>query len=294
MKYQNFVQSMLPNLEKSQVKEELRLLREELVNITTPAYKQAAPAFKRQAFTAKFTKEIDQLASTRVNEYKENYVETTLKALEMAVEATDTLDRLVEDRFASDVVKAAMDYNKTSILQYAEMLTFLSRYARRLLIMTYTLETNPNVEALSKGNSRDLGWLHKHKDAYMVCLNAALTRAKEVETKLEEVPEILVKEENRDVAVKTVGLAKLDPFGVGIIPTFLNPIYHIRMSWTRYQVSRYKLAKEELEQLELRLMLLKDSRSGKKDAKLEQSIEYNEERVEKLRYKVYRMEETDD
>lgn len=293
MKIEQFVNSMLPSLDKANIREDLRLIREEVVNTTLPAYKSAVDAFKRTDFTADFTKKFNSRAGDRVDQFKGNYVETTFKAIEMSLKNIDALAEMIEKNFSSDILRDGMDYVKANMMQYKGMIVFMSQYARRLLLITYALETNPDAEKLSKGNSRDLQWLYKNQDAYFVCLNAALTKTKEVEEKFAEVPDILVKPENTETAVKTVGIARLDPFKAGLIPLALNPLYHIRMAWTDYQVKRYKLAKEELQNLELRLMLMKESREGKKDAKLERSIDHTEDRVAKLRYKLNKMEEGD-
>lgn len=83
----------------------------------------------------------------------------------------------------------------------------------------------------------------------------------------------------------------MDPYHFGLIPIKMNPIYHIRMAIAEWQVARYNAAIEEKRALEYRLLALKASSDGKKDAKLEEAIEYSEARLAKLNYKLATMEE---
>ena len=71
----------------------------------------------------------------------------------------------------------------------------------------------------------------------------------------------------------------------------LNPIYHIRIRIAEWQAAKYQEAKEERSMVELRLLSLKELKSGKDNARLEQQIEYNQERLSKLTAKIGRMEE---
>ena len=52
-----------------------------------------------------------------------------------------------------------------------------------------------------------------------------------------------------------------------------------------------KEAQEEHSTIELKLIMLKELEAGKQNAKIEQQIEYNEERLSKITYKIFKMEE---
>jgi hypothetical protein len=293
MRIEKFVSSMLPSLEKNQIRDDLRMLKEEISGITLPAYKQAVPAFKKQSFTARFTKDLDSLAKSRVHNYKDNYIVTVERALKASLDNLTLVDEYIEKEFSADLMRDAMDYLKTNLLQYKSMMRFLAAYSRRLLLITYTLETNPTADDLSKGSSRDLQWLEKGRDAFLVSLNAALTNEREIKDKLEDIPNVIVSPETVEVTQRTVGLTKTDPFQAGLIPFVINPIYHVRMRIAEWQVRRYELAKEEMVAAELKLLMLKESRSGKKDAGLERKIEVYDDRVQKLRRKILEMESND-
>jgi hypothetical protein len=135
--------------------------------------------------------------------------------------------------------------------------------------------------------------LEKGRDAFLVSLNAALTNEREIKDKLEDIPNVIVSPETVEVTQRTVGLTKTDPFQAGLIPFVINPIYHVRMRIAEWQVRRYELAKEEMVAAELKLLMLKESRSGKKDAGLERKIEVYDDRVQKLRRKILEMESND-
>ena len=88
-----------------------------------------------------------------------------------------------------------------------------------------------------------------------------------------------------------IGANRTDPFQFGLIPIVLNPIYHVRMAIADWQVTRYKAAQEEKRMLEFKLLKLKLAQTGKKDARLDEQIEYTAGRLDKLNYKLKTMEE---
>lgn len=294
MKIENFVNSLLPSMEKTRIRDELRQLREVIGSINVPAFKEAEKIFSKQAFVSDFAKDFDKTANRRVDAFDKNYVKTTYQALKMSLDSLDFISEQIEAKFSNDVMRDAMDYVNANLLQYSEMLSFLASYSRRLLLLTYALETNPAVEELSKGSSRDLAWLSKHKNAFMVCLNAALMKRKVIEDKIEDVPDFLVDPDQAQVVQETAGISKVDPFKAGLIPYSINPIYHLRIKVSEWQVNRYKLAKEEKQAIELHLLHLKETQAKNPNAKTERAIEYTEDRVNKMRYKLMKLEGRDE
>jgi len=291
MKIINFLPSLLPLTNKTTVTEDIRILREELHAETLPAYKNAVEAFKRTPFVADFTKQFDQIARKRVDNYKDNYIATIDLALNRALKNLDTISKLVDEQFNEDILRDAMTYTRTNLLQYIEMVSFICSYSRRLLLLTYSTEADPKgIVSVTPSATRDINWLLQNQDVFLLALNAASLKPKELDEKFESIPDMTATIDGDASAQAVVGSARLDPFGFRLIPYKLNPIYHIKMAITSWQVSRHKLSKEEKTTLELRLLHLKMSRDGTKDARLERNIEYNEERIADLRYKINKLE----
>ena len=92
--------------------------------------------------------------------------------------------------------------------------------------------------------------------------------------------------------VASVGASRVDPMNFGLIPIVLNPIYHVRMMIADWQVNRFKAADEERKLLEFKLLKMKMTDGGKRDANVDRQIEYTEGRLQKLNYKLMEMEKS--
>ena len=116
-------------------------------------------------------------------------------------------------------------------------------------------------------------------------------KKKTVEDRFDSIPEIGANDDAIQMANATAEPLDLDPFAFGLIPLGLNPIYHVRLAISEWQAKRYRTAEEESRMLEFRLLQLQEIAKGNKDAALQQQIEYNQNRLNKLRYSLKEMEE---
>lgn len=289
MKVENYVRSMLPSMEKVQIKEDLRNLREELDNKSIPPFVNAVEYFNKDyAFKSKDILALQKIVDRRVDDKSKNLIMLSLKALEQSSKNVGVVIDLVEEHYSNDVVRDGMTYLKVSINQYIESMSFMSIFARRLLLVTYGLEGMGSGKA-DAALSRDLRWIEKRFSDFLVCVKANLKREKVIKKELEAIPDMVVKPEAAAVVRESVGADKIDPNGFGFISATLNPIYHLRMGWTKWQVHRLRVAEEEKELLNFKLAQLINERDGKKDAKLEEIIERYEARVETLQYQIKEM-----
>ncbi|WP_257292801.1 hypothetical protein [Endozoicomonas sp. ONNA1] len=298
MKVDTYVRSLLPSFEKTRILEELRTAREELVDITIPAFKAGSEAFKTNKFKHRETQSWDKQFKNylKENAYKNDYISSIYQILNRSLKVIDDIGVLVNKSYSNDVMADALSYIKANLLQYTEMLRFINTTSRRLLLLTYGLEASTVNKEADRDifKSIDAKHVQKHLTNYIVALNILNRPVGEVEKSMKKIPDMDINPENVQNVRETVGASRIDPFGFGLIPVFMNPIFHVRMAIANWQAKQYKLAQEEKTQLELKLFHLKQSRSGKRDAKLEQNIEYTQDRIEKLAYKIHRMEEDDD
>src|SRR5205085_1966090 len=103
-----------------------------------------------------------------------------------------------------------------------------------------------------------------------------------IESQLQQIPDIVITDENSKTLEHTAGDSKIDPFSHGIVPICMNPIYHFRMRVAEWQVDRLNNAKEEKKLLELRKLKMERAKAGKKDAGLDKQIDYIQGRIENL------------
>lgn len=295
MRIDKYLSSMLPSFEKSRVKEDIGLLREELKDSVLPTYASAAEAMKKRRWANRDVKDFDKKFDKEVDlrRVRGNFIVVTDAVMNRVYENLDTVESLVERYYTNDIFRDAMTYLKINLLQYIEAISFASRYARRILLWTYSLEMaeedkQGEVGEMTKGEKE---WLQQNQTTFFRCLNLLWVEKKELTDKFDEIPDVVATEENNEFMPKTVGQQRMDPFHFNLIPVVLNPIYHIRMAVAEWQVSRHQAAREEKRMLEFRLLQLKQAEEGKQDAKLEQQIEYTQGRIERLNYKIQKMED---
>lgn len=296
MKITKFISSLLPSMNRSDIKEDLATLNKELQETTLPAYITAVEQLAERDFTDDRTREFDKLFEQRVNKMKGRnhivHIHHTLKELEKTVVV---LNKMVDKHFATKIARESMTYLRAEILRYIAAATFVVKYSRRHLHYVLICEINAKdgrTHALGKELSKaELEWLRENARGYMDALNSLSDDSKAVEKSLKAIPDAVISEERNEAVEATVGKRKLDPFRLGFLPPRFNIIYLIGMRVAEYQANRLRAAKEEAKALEYRLLELRQVEEGERDAKLQQLIEYTEDRVRKLNYKIKKAEE---
>lgn len=293
MSISKYVTSLLPSFERSQVEEDIRVLKEDLGENTLPPFAAAADHFKRDKFAAKDVVDFDRVFGRSVRtSINGNFISVTYEALKRANEMLGKIDTAVDKYFGRDITAEGMTYARLNVLRYLEIVSFATRYSRKVLLWTYHNEQAAHKRPVGNPLARaEIQWLHENRQAFFVCIRILSTKPQDVEKFFRNIPDMIVVPEEVEMAKQTVGEDRLDPLQTNLIPVKLNPIYHVRMAITEWQVNRYKAGQEEKRALEYRLLALKESREGKEDAKLEQMIEYTEDRLKKLNYKLAKIEE---
>lgn len=289
-----FSRSLLPDFTRARILEDIEITRRELNEATLPPYRTAEDLFGKKKLLSTYSQTFESVFDRDVKiNHKGNFIVGIYETLENMVENIDMVERLVHKRFASDVIKDAMTIFKLNLLQYVEMMSFVVKYARRLLIVVLTAEVN----AANKENEMDgildseIQYLAAGRDSFNRGIRVMSDKKKTVEDRFDSIPEIGANDDAIQMANATAEPLDLDPFAFGLIPLGLNPIYHVRLAISEWQAKRYRTAEEESRMLEFRLLQLQEIARGNKDAALQQQIEYNQNRLNKLRYSLKEMEE---
>lgn len=289
-----FSRSLLPDFTRARILEDIEVTRRELNEATLPPYRTAEDLFGKKKLLSTYSQTFESVFDRDVKiNHKGNFIVGIYETLENMVENIDMVERLVHKRFASDVIKDAMTIFKLNLLQYVEMMSFVVKYARRLLIVVLTAEVN----AANKENEMDgildseIQYLAAGRDSFNRGIRVMSDKKKTVEDRFDSIPEIGANDDAIQMANATAEPLDLDPFAFGLIPLGLNPIYHVRLAISEWQAKRYRTAEEESRMLEFRLLQLQEIAKGNKDAALQQQIEYNQNRLNKLRYSLKEMEE---
>lgn len=291
-----YVGSLLPSFDKGRVEEDLRVLKEELSQSTIPPYESAAEYFGSEKFKSKECQQYDRLFGGRVKVERRMegvYPVVIDHVLRRASDTVSMLEGEVDKYFGRDVAASGLTYARANLLRLIEVTYFVSRYARKLLLWTYDEEKKAHGRKVGDPFTKaEIEWIFANRDAFFIALNVLAKPTSEIKGALYNIPDMVVVPEEVDIAEQTVGATKLDPLRMGIIPIKLNPIYHVRLAIAEFQVARYKAGQEEKRSLEYRLLALKEIKQDSGgDARLEQQIEYTENRIKKLNHKLAKMEE---
>lgn len=295
MKIVNYVSSLLPRINRSDVSKNLEDLRKELSEQTVGPYRSAVETFDSWTFKSSFAKDFDKLFSKEVRtRFRGSYIDVTHDILNRTLENLTIIERLVNKMYAKDIVTSAISYSETQLLQLIEVVSFAAKYSRKLLIHTVSLELDEHRKrplVTTRLTPAEVKWLEDYRMVFIHSMRTLSHDGKSLEKLFSEIPDIEVDAQNANNVVSSVGMAKLDPLNLSAQGLVLNPIYHVRLAYTEWQVARYDAAKEERKMLEYQILDMKNAMTGKDDPKLEKALEYTEDRLSRLNYKIQKIEE---
>lgn len=294
MKNDQYLESLLPSFSKERVTEDCRLTRAEIKDVSLPLYDTASKVFKGHKFKNAELQNMQEIYGRMVKGHPGGLLEGVAKALHQALENLDEVEKLIDQVYNEDVAGAGLSYLKANLLQFTEWASFTSRYSRQLLIYVLILETAEYPDSgTAVGESLEPAEIEQIKANFIhfcTALNVVAQPTAKLQASLAGIPDIAITKENINTLKATMGSDKIDPFAVGLIPIWLNPIYHIRMEVAAWQADRYIATKEEKKLVELRLLNLKRVQANKPDAGNQKEIAYSESRLSKLNYKLQQAE----
>lgn len=290
-----FLRSMLPSFKRNDVSERLRAIREDLINQTIPPYETAAADFRNHSAKSKVFIEFDKAFLKGVDSaFKGNFIEQSHLILKNLQANFDFIENLVDDNYSQDIVVAGITYKRAQILQYIAIAGFAVDYARRVLLYVLASEANVKARTLTDGKERpipEIKWLETNRGAYFRAMTVLAVKERDLSAMFNNIPDITVSDDVESTADATLMRQKIDPMNFNVIPIGANPFHFIGVRWANWQVAKYQRAKEEKRALEFRLEQLRGQRSGEEDPRLERSIAYYEDEVNRLASKISKMEE---
>lgn len=298
MKIGSFVSSLLPVISKDSVIEDCQITRAEIQEATVPAYDAGVEVFKGWKFKSK---ELEPLIAsfnrTIEGNRNQNLVETIRLGLNVLLENLTAAEKLVHQLYNEDIASSGFSYKKANILHFIEAAGFVSKYARKFLIYIFVCESHAAgaeesvTDSLTKA---EIEWVRTNMASFCQAFIAVTEKTSVVVSHFQNIPDIVVNDENASILPSTMGEKKIDPFSMRFIPIWLNPIYHVRMAVAEWQAARYNQAKEELLLVQLRKLRLEKLKAGTDDAHLQKEIDYNERRAQGLAAKIAKMEKGHD
>lgn len=298
MRFSSFIKALIPGFEKDRVLEDLRITHTELKEITLPAYETSVPFLKNKELRSKEVIDFDKVFRRTNTGFNKDLFVGIQEGLVNACDNLEVVRELIAKTYNEDVVAGGMTYLKANLLQFGEMVGFVSKYARKFLIYTFVMESSQysanSLHANESLTKAEIAWIEQNFLNFAQAFKAVSAPKAKVTKQINDIPDIVIvggADGNEDNLLRTHG-DKVDPFAVRFIATWMNPIYFVRMSVAEWQVERYNVAKDELKVIQLRKLHLERIRSDQPDARLEKEISYLEDRTQKLNYKIRQMEES--
>ncbi len=302
MKIFSYVTSLLPFFKRNTVLEDLRITRAELKNNIVPLYEEAEKFFITRKYESKEVQELIAIYkrnAERVISPTKNLVVDIARSLKNVSENAEYVETSLSDLLEEDVIREGLTAKKGVLVRSAEQISFVSQYLADLLNYVY-IEESKTVMGKNGGDSiiapispAQEKFLLDNFVNFVLAMNILGDKPSTFARKIESIPEIVIDIGNESVIKSTFKEDQLDPFNAVAVNGFTgNPIYHLRMVFAEYQANRYKAMKEKKKMLELRLLYLKSVDSGQANAKLEQEVEYIQDRITNIEWKMKKMEDS--
>lgn len=284
-----FIKTLLPRVETTVVAEDLRITLKELTLSTLPAYEAAKVHFR--AAKPK-SDEYESLSSVFYRNYGKPkssnsrlFTDEIAERLPTLIKNATFLEKTVDELFERDIIKQGLTAKKSVVLKYASDVSFVSRFAIDLLDYLYYYETE-SKEPISKISEKKI---NKYLAGFARAFQRLSVPDKEFREQFTRVADVWLNESNFDLVAasdSTHFLGVKEPLS-GFV---YNPIFHIRMGIAEWQTARYKAYQDKKRLLELRLLQLQSQKEGEDNPQIEREIEYLQERIDRLEYKMMKLQ----
>ena len=115
----NVLKNMSDGFPKTQITDDLNVLKQEISTTTIPMLELLDKEFGSRNFKSKWYENFHKSLKNQVRKVNsKNFITPTLKALEKIQERIDTLEKLVDEHFNDDVSIHAMNVKRINILSY--------------------------------------------------------------------------------------------------------------------------------------------------------------------------------
>lgn len=292
-----YVKKFAKNIGKSQILVEINVTRDELNNTTLNLLSNTLEWVRRddsQLISAAYRRDREDLIKDfgRTGFLRpSNPFEMVFKSLTNALELLSFIEGYFTKNLHDDVTAASITLSKANALQLLDLIGFATRYTRSWLEIILAAESNHHsqVMGLPQITQQQIKFLSDNRDAFGRAIAILATPVKQVEKMMDQIPEIVIAEANPKAIQSTQGNERIDPLRMGLVQSKWDPIYLIGMVGSDFQVQRYKVAKEEQEMLELRVLRLKRQLDNKDDPKLSDILDKRQGQLDKVRGKLKRM-----
>ncbi len=120
-------------------------------------------------------------------------------------------------------------------------------------------EDKPETHEIQKS---EINWINEHKTMFLGAYTILTMKKADLERRLNEVPNVVVGEDNAELVEGNLDRGQADPLNLGLIPLPINLFYHVGRFIAERQAARYKSAIAERDSIQMRLMYLRQLEQG--------------------------------
>lgn len=298
MEVRKYVRSLIPAIERKEVINTITTLREELNLSTRPINKDVMEALNGHVFKGSLEKQLTRELRKVANFSQKSGLFVVGKVIDDFDAFLDIMEAQAKRIFSFQFSTFNMTFERASFLQLLDAMMFYVHFHRRFLL---ELLQEENVQL---GKAKKVQWSKGYKQfvqqgfgSYIELTSVFMMKPNDFEAKIKQVSNAEISDETLDLAKKTLGILKTDPFLLerGFMEGTIrvtNPFFSLGKARAERQVRQHKLMKEEITGLQLRLQEYRELREGRPaDPKLQKLIEYTESRIEDRNYEVVKFEE---
>lgn len=181
-----------------------------------------------------------------------------------------------------------------SIIATSELVDVMTNYTSMYLIELVKSEAAvSSSKAIYEAHKPTRRKLRNDASSYALAITYLTKRPDALQAELSSLPDLNVTKYNESNVRATGAFGKRTPIDFLTSGFIHNPIYHARLYFTEFQIWRYKILRDEAQQLELLLMALHAERSDQPSPGVEREIEMTEERIATARRKMANISEGD-
>ncbi|MGL5397270.1 MAG: hypothetical protein ACRDBQ_18635 [Shewanella sp.] len=214
--------------------------------------------------------------------------------LENVVAMRGFLLEAIQRDVGKQVVTTSMSFNKATLLQLLDMISFVSSYAPLMINFITASELaavkDSNLVAGSIGPN-DLVNLQQRIQLFCIACRVLGTPINKLKADYAEIPDMIFDEDSYNALSTNLGLKTVDPLGLSGAPFPMSLVFRVRMLFAEKQMDNLDEIDETIKASELRIMLYKKQQTeGSGDAYIEEIIEGHEKRVSQLKRDRERLE----
>lgn len=278
---------LLPSFGKRTLITELDQINDKLKSFTIPAYANLG----KSPFDSDTAKYFEGTYSSRVT--RGNMYDGISKALHNCLELGEYIQDEVDKKFNDDITRASLTAYMINMLKLIETIDFISDYARRLCLYLATTSVNKitSQDEMNGIVKAEQNFINEYKHAFFDGLKIVNHPVKDIQSKLDAIPDVMVNPDNIDSVGAAVGKGSIDPLALNFFSPRYNPSMFFVNKIARYQANKYDQAKVDLQEIQCKLLKLKQSKDGKDDAKLDTQIDYYSNLNDHVKAKIADMED---